>query len=330
MSPEKGDLMQKALLRLAESASLPGVLFAIIFWTPFNLFQDLQYILCAFIIIFLIGAKDDILPIDPTKKLIGEIAAALILIIKSNVKITSFYTLFGINTLPDWFAIIFTCFVILVIINAFNLIDGINGLTASIGALISICFGTWFLLVDRIELAIVGFALAGALIAFLKYNVTPAKIFMGDTGSLLTGLICSILTIKFMEVNSELSTDNIFRFEAFPAVAVGILIIPLFDTLRVFITRLIRNRSPFKPDRNHIHHLLIDYGYSHMSATAVLLFVNVFFIVLVFYLQDIGTFELLLLEIVLALLLTTWLYLAVRKKRARQKELLHQNSDIES
>lgn len=298
-----------------------GVLFAIIFWTPFNLFQDLQYILCAFIIIFLIGAKDDILPIDPTKKLVGEIAAAFILIIKSNVKITSFYGLFGIGVLPEWFSIAFTCFVILVIVNAFNLIDGINGLTGSIGALISVCFGTWFLLVDSIELAIVAFALAGALIAFLKYNITPAKIFMGDTGSLLTGLICSILTIKFLEVNKELPLENIFRFAAFPAVAVGILIIPLFDTLRVFITRIIRGRSPFQPDRNHIHHLLIDYGFSHMQATAVLVFVNLGFIALVFYLQHIGTFELLLTVIALALILTAYLYFTVRKKRIEKTRL---------
>lgn len=301
-----------------------GVLFAIIFWTPFNLFQDLQYILCAFIIIFLIGAKDDILPIDPKKKLMGEVLAALILIFKSNVKITSFYGVFGITTLPEWAAVLFTCFVILVIINAFNLIDGINGLTGTIGTLISLSFGTWFLLVDRIELALVGFALAGALIAFLNYNVNPARIFMGDTGSLLTGLICSILAIKFLEVHREVP-EGIYRFASAPAVAIGFLIIPLYDTLRVFITRIIRGRSPFKPDRNHIHHLLIDYGLSHTQATGVLLGVNLFFIALVFYLQNIGTIPLLIIIIGLATAMTAWLFFTVRRKRIDLYNLHRQN-----
>ncbi len=291
-----------------------GVLFAIILWTPFDHFQGLQYILCAFIIIFLIGAKDDILPIEPYKKIVGEIIAALILIFKSNVKITSFYGLFGIQELPEWFAVLFSCFVILVIINAFNLIDGINGLTGAIGSLLCVCFGTWFFLVGRIELAIVGFALVGALMAFLKYNISPAKIFMGDTGSLLTGLICSILAIKFLEVHLS-GPSTIYNFSSTPAVVVGFLIIPLFDTIRVFIMRVIRGRSPFQPDRNHIHHLLIDYGLSHSKATLVLLGVNIAFIAIAYQLQNIGTFPLLLVIIAVATFLTAILFFTVRKKR---------------
>ncbi len=298
-----------------------GVLFAIIFWTPFNLFQGLQYILCAFVIIFLIGAKDDILPIDPWKKLVGEVLAAFILIFKSNVKINSFYGLFGIGELPEWFAILFTCFVILVIINAFNLIDGINGLTGCIGSLLCLVFGLWFFQAARIELAIVAFSLAGALIAFLKYNLTPAKIFMGDTGSLLTGLICSILAIKFLEFHLD-SDVTYYRFNSAPAVVVGFLIIPLFDTIRVFTARIIRGRSPFKPDRQHIHHLLIDYGMTHTKATIVLLLVNIFFIALVYYLQNLGTLYLLLIVLAIATAMTSVLFFTVRRKRIDKVKLM--------
>jgi len=303
-----------------------GVLFSIIFWTPFNLFQDLQYILCSFIIIFLIGAKDDILPIDPQKKLIGEVAAALILIFKSNVKITSFYGVFGVQELPEWAAVVFTCFVILVIINAFNLIDGINGLTGTIGSMICIFFGTWFLAVEQIELAIVAYSMAGALMAFLKYNYSPAKIFMGDTGSLLTGLVCSILAIKFIEIHKILPSSP-WSFQSAPALAVGVLIIPLFDTLRVFFARIVRGRSPLKPDRNHIHHLLIDLEFSHMQATYILVAVNLFFIGLVLSLQNIGTLWILTIIISLATILTTFLYIIVRKKRVA-KNLLKQKSKV--
>lgn len=297
-----------------------GVLFSIIFWTPFNLSTDLQYILCSFIIIFLIGAKDDILPIDPYKKLIGEVLATLILIFKSNVKLTSFYGVFGIGVLPEWVAVAFSLFVILVIINAFNLIDGINGLSGSIGTLICLSLGGWFLLVNQIELAIVGCAMGGALIAFLKYNVTPAKIFMGDTGSLLVGLVCAILAIKFIEINAQVPAESAYNFPAGPALAVAVLIIPLFDTLRVFISRIIKRRSPFQPDRNHIHHLLIDYGYTHMQATAILVSVNLGFIYLGFLLQSIGNLNLLLIVIALATILTSLLYFRVRKKRILEAE----------
>jgi len=300
-------------------AIFAGVIFSIILWTPFELFGDLQYILCSFIIIFLIGAKDDILPISPNKKLIGEVLAASILVFKSNVKLTSLYGILGINELPEVVSIILSVFVIIVIINAFNLIDGINGLSGSIATLISVTLGVWFFLTDQIALALVAFSLAGAVVAFLKYNFTPAKIFMGDTGSLLIGLVCSILTIKFIESHNVLAVDHRWAFQAVPAVAIGIMILPLFDTLRVFLMRAIRGKSPFSPDRTHIHHLLIDFGLTHMQATGVLVVVNIFFIILVISLQSIGSLNLLLLTTAIAIILTALLYFSVNKKKINQQ-----------
>ena len=296
-------------------AIFAGVIFSIILWTPFGLFGDLQYILCSFIIIFLIGAKDDILPISPNKKLIGEILAASILVFKSNVKLTSMYGIFGIYELPETVSIVLSIFTILVIINAFNLIDGINGLSGSISTLISVTLGTWFFLTDQIALSIVAFSLAGAVVAFLKYNYTPAKIFMGDTGSLLVGLVCSILAIKFIESHNVIGPENRWAFKAVPAVAVGIMILPLFDTLRVFTMRAMRGKSPFHPDRSHIHHLLIDFGFSHMQATGILILVNIFFIVLVVSLQSIGSFNLLLVIISIAMGLSGLLFYSVSRKK---------------
>jgi len=279
-------------------AIFAGVIFSIILWTPFELFGDLQYILCSFIIIFLIGAKDDILPISPNKKLIGEVLAASILVFKSNVKLTSLYGILGINELPEVVSIILSVFVIIVIINA---------------------LGIWFFLTDQIALALVAFSLAGAVVAFLKYNFTPAKIFMGDTGSLLIGLVCSILTIKFIESHNVLAVDHRWAFQAVPAVAIGIMILPLFDTLRVFLMRAIRGKSPFSPDRTHIHHLLIDFGLTHMQATGVLVVVNIFFIILVISLQSIGSLNLLLLTTAIAIILTALLYFSVNKKKINQQ-----------
>jgi UDP-N-acetylmuramyl pentapeptide phosphotransferase/UDP-N-acetylglucosamine-1-phosphate transferase len=324
---KKKNLVDEPGERRSHSVSTPslggiaifaGMIFSIILWTPFDVFTDLQYILCAFIIIFLIGAKDDIDPISPSKKFLGQIFAALIVVYKANIKLTSMYGIFGIYELPVPVSILLSIFTILVIINAFNLIDGINGLSGSIGALIALTLGSWFLQIDRIDLAIVAFALTGSTIAFLKYNVTPAKIFMGDTGSLLLGLVCSILAIEFIESHKYL-TDSPYAFQAAPSVAVGILILPLFDTLRVFTIRALSGRSPFSPDRNHIHHLLIDSGLSHMQATGVLLIVNMMFIFVVYKLQKIGTFNLLIVVLLLAIFLTSVLSFINKQKRTAPK-----------
>jgi UDP-N-acetylmuramyl pentapeptide phosphotransferase/UDP-N-acetylglucosamine-1-phosphate transferase len=280
-----------------------GMLFSIIMWTPFEYFGDLQYILCAFIIIFLIGAKDDIDPISPSKKFMGQLFAAGILVFRANIRLTSLYGFFGLYEIPYLVSIALSIFTILVIINSFNLIDGINGLSGSIGLLISTVLGTWFYFVDSIELSIVAFALAGALVAFLKYNISPARIFMGDTGSLLLGLVCSILAIKFIELHNELSLSP-YTFQSAPAVAIAILILPLFDTLRVFILRVMQGKSPFHPDRKHIHHVLIDLGLSHMQATGLLLMVNLLFIILAVQLQHIGNLLLLITVLAIAFVLS--------------------------
>ncbi len=292
-----------------------GVIFSIILWTPFSYFNDLQYILCAFIIIFLIGAKDDIDPISPVKKFGGELFAAFILVFIAKIQISSFYGIFNIWELPQVWSYVFSVFTIIVIINAFNLLDGINGLSGSIGVLICCTFGTWFLMIDKVELSIVAFATAGSTVAFLYYNVTPAKIFMGDTGSLLIGLVCSILAIQFIELNN-LQVNAPYHIRSTPSVAIGILILPLFDTLRVFIIRISKGRSPFSPDQNHIHHLLLKTGLTHMQSTGVLLFVNVCFILIALYLQNLGTEWLLFIITCLALVLTGILLLISNRKHS--------------
>ncbi len=310
-------------------AIFAGLMFSMIFWMPFDVFGQLQYTLCAFIIIFLIGVKDDIMPISPYKKLLGELMAAGIIVLKSGVKITSLHGLFGIDKVYDWFSILLSIFTIIVIINSFNLIDGINGLSGSITTVITLSFGTWFFYIGNnpstppvianssIGLSIMAYSLAGSIVAFLKYNFTPAKIFMGDTGALLLGLICSILVIKFIEINQALIGINPLAMEASPAVAIGVLILPLFDTARVFTIRILRGRSPFSPDRLHIHHLLVDFGFSHMQGTGILVAVTLSFITFVLVFQGIGTFKLLFLTLAIATLLSGILQRIVEKRRQR-------------
>lgn len=285
-----------------------GVIFSIVFWTPFTVFQELQYILCALIIIFLIGAKDDILPMSPGKKLLGQFFAAVILVFKAKINLTSLYGILNIYELPEWASYSLSIFTIIVIVNAFNLIDGINGLAGTVCILIAGTLGTWFLLVDRMEMAIVAFALCGSVIGFLKYNYTPAKIFMGDTGSLLLGTISAILVIAFIDMNRYIP-NSIYHIQSAPAVAFGILILPLYDTLRVFLLRLARGGSPFRPDRRHLHHLIIDLGLSHLQGTAILVTVNAIFIAFSFYYHRIGNLTLIAILLIMATVLSAIPYL---------------------
>lgn len=298
-------------------AIFAGVVFSIVLWTPFQVFGNLQYILCAFIIIFLIGAKDDIIPMPPVKKMAGQIIACGILVFMANIRITSFYGIFGIEILPFWVSVLLSLFTILVIINAVNLIDGINGLSASIGILICFTFGFWFLMTDQMVLAILAFALIGALVAFLKYNATPAQIFMGDTGSLLVGIICAILTIRFIELHRSLSVEA-YKVTAAPAVAIAVLFIPLFDTLRVFILRVISGRSPMSPDRMHIHHIIVDAGLSHIQTTGVLIVLNFFMILIAIRFQSHGNLFLITLIIIGGLLVNGILFFLNEKNNGRK------------
>ena len=252
----------------------------------------------------------------PWKKLVGGALAAVILVYKSNVTFSSLYGIFGIYEIPEIVSIPLTVFTILVIMNAFNLLDGIDGLAGSISVLIAIFFGSWFYLNARIELAILAFSTCGSTIAFLKYNFTPARIFMGDTGSLFIGLVSAILFIKFIEIHREVAESQ-YAFQAVPAVAIGILILPLFDTLRVFLLRILKGRSPMIPDRIHIHHLLIDLGMSHLQATGILATVNLLFIITVIKFQSLGSLYLLILIGAIAFLFYIILYSLVHLRKSK-------------
>ena len=168
------------------------------------------------------------------------------------------------------------------------------------------------------------FALTGSLLAFLIYNFSPAKIFMGDTGSLLIGLINSILVIKFINIAGN--PNAVWHLKSAPAIGMAVLIVPLFDTIRVFGLRLLERRSPFSPDRNHVHHLLLDIGLSHKKVTFVCLSVNIFFILLAFFLRDYGTTIVIFVMLALALVCMSLLYFLNRPVIQYHKERKTSNS----
>lgn len=256
---------------------------------PVNSPNQLQYFVAALMVIFFLGIKDDVLIISATKKIIGQLIAAAIIIKFGGIQINNMHGLFGIYEIPHMAGVMLTVFTIIVITNSFNLIDGVDGLAGTLGLLTSLIFGAYFLIINQLMFSIMAFALSGSLLGFLIYNYSPAKIFMGDTGSLLIGLLNSIFVIKFIMVASDPEFNANFPLQSAPALGFAILIVPLFDTLRVFSLRILRRRSPFSPDRNHIHHFLLDLGLSHKMITIVCVGVNILFIALAYILQYIGT-----------------------------------------
>jgi UDP-GlcNAc:undecaprenyl-phosphate/decaprenyl-phosphate GlcNAc-1-phosphate transferase len=257
-----------------------GFIFGSLLTVQFSQNGELQYFIAAAFVIFFLGLKDDILVISPIKKFIGQVLAAFIIIYYGNIQIRSMNGFLGIYQLPEMFSLLLTYFAVIVVINSFNLIDGVDGLAGSLGLLSTVIFGVYFLHVGMLAYSVIAFSLAGSLLAFLIFNFQPAKIFMGDTGSLLVGTINAILVVKFINVANSSNTS--FPINASPAVGFTILMIPLLDTLRVFGIRILHRRSPFSPDRNHIHHLLLDRGFSHRAITLSLVAVNTLMIALVF------------------------------------------------
>ena len=257
-----------------------GFIFGCLLTVHFDQYHDLQYFIAASFVIFFLGLKDDILVISPVKKFIGQVLAAFIIIYYGGIQIRSMHGFLGIYQLPEMFSLLLTYFAVIVVINSFNLIDGVDGLAGSLGLLSTVIFGVYFLYVNMLPYAVIAFSLAGSLLAFLIFNFQPAKIFMGDTGSLLVGTINSILVLKFINIAN--TSDVSFPIVSSPAVGFTILMVPLLDTLRVFGIRIFHRRSPFSPDRNHIHHLLLDRGFSHRAITFFLVAVNLLVLSVVF------------------------------------------------
>src|SRR3954447_781215 len=247
--------------------------------------SEFQYYLASFFIIFILGIIDDIFVLKAWKKVLGQLLVASLLTAKARLLITDLQGLAGFFAINPVVGYALTFFTILLVINSFNLIDGIDGLAASLGLISSFAFGLFFYINANEPYAILGFAMAGSLLAFLMFNFPPARIFMGDSGSMLIGLVNAILLIKFIETGS---TAKSFPVASSIAVGLGILLIPLLDVLRVFIIRLTKGVSPFAPDRNHVHHLLLNKGFSHTKVTISLLTAAAGFAGISFYIQSLN------------------------------------------
>ena len=264
--------------RLGGVAVYAGFLSALTIFAPLQ--NGLQELLAGCTVLFFIGLKDDLVSVSAFKKFVAQLLATGIVMFMANVRITSFHGIFGIHELPIGLSYAFTFVVIVGVTNAINLIDGLDGLAGSLTVIMTSIFGAYFYRYGGSaygNYTFVALCLIGGMLGFLRYNFHRATIFMGDTGSLVCGFIVSVLAIQFIEMHPAGHSS--------PSVALGILFVPLFDTLRVSVIRMLNGLSPFAPDKNHIHHRILAMGFKQMSTVVILsalsltvsLFVVVFF-----------------------------------------------------
>ncbi|MGX1928085.1 glycosyltransferase family 4 protein [Flagellimonas sp. 2504JD4-2] len=272
----------------SKTPTLGGIAFyfvmvmALFFISDRDVHEEAMYIIPGLTILFIVGLKDDLVVLSPGSKLLAQIIAVSFILINESFTIFSLNGFFNIHQIPYFLYLAIGGFVMLTIINSYNLIDGIDGLASIIGIVILIIYTVIFYLSNEPFYALISIALNACLLAFFGFNVSSSKkIFMGDTGSLIVGFIISILTLKFLALKPESYEGLPFLLENAPLIAISILIVPLFDTARVFALRIANKRSPFSPDRNHTHHVLIDFwGLSHKQASFIIGCFNLIFVVL--------------------------------------------------
>ena len=277
------------------------------------------------LILFYIGIKDDLVGVSPRTKIIGQMLSFIFVMDSNELSITSLNGFLGFYELPLWISYFLGIFIIISIVNAYNLIDGINGSASMVGIMIFSIFSYIFYQTKDYYFVLLSISSIGCLSAFLRYNISKKNsIFMGDTGSLLIGFVIGVCTLRFLNLPIErLSMANINYYNKFVLVFI-ILYIPFVDTMRVFLIRILKHRSPFFADRNHIHHIMIDYmKLSHIQASLLLalfnLLVFIFFYIANLYISTITLFIVLFLFIIGTTLILFYYNRSFSVRRNKQK-----------
>jgi len=297
-----------------------AVIIAAAIFMPFLYIQKFKFFFGAMGVMFLVGLRDDLVPVRPLVKLSAQLLAATMIIFLMEIRLTAFYDLFAIENIPYLLSVVLTLFTFIVITNSYNLIDGLDGLASSVGIIAFFFFGIYFFLVGIVQYSIICFSFIGALIAFLNFNWQPSRIFMGDTGALLIGSVLAVITIKFIDYNHHLPVTNEFKLDASVGVGIAVIIIPLFDTLRVFISRAIKKKSPFSPDKTHIHHLLMRLGFSHAGTTLIIVGANIGIVLLAITLDSLGDNLVVPIIIGTCVILSVMLDVLVKQSIIRKKQ----------
>ncbi len=315
-----GDIPNIGGLDICFSFLLCYILFA------FEDFQESRFMIIGLLLIVMVGFADDILDLSPLEKLIGEIAAGVALVCFADIRITNLHGFLGIYEIGTVASYILSLFILVVIDNAINFIDGVDGLASGLGIIYCIFFSIFFQLCSKAGWTALGYSMIGSLAVFFIYNVfgrTKRKIFMGDSGALLLGYLLTAFVFQFCEINAYKTIPTIIQSHAAPAVAICVLSVPLFDTLRVMLTRIKHGKSPFKPDKNHIHHLLLKAGCSHLQTTGIIVAISILFIALAYLGRNWNIWVLVSVDFALCCLYTwiIWRFVDRRNMKIKEEEI---------
>ena len=267
---------------------------------PAEIMPQYRIIIASMVLLFFVGVRDDLKSVKSKRKLLFQLIVALMITILGDVRITNFQGFLGIWEMSYIVSILFSVFVYVLIINGFNLIDGIDGLASGVAIVASITFAILFAVNREHIYSIEPIIITGSLLAFFIYNVFSRKnkIFLGDTGSLTIGFLIAVVTVYFIEIDR--AEGHLHYIISVPAMTFAILVVPLFDTLRIFVIRAIRGQSPFAADRKHIHHRLLDLGCSHLKSTVIILSANLLIIGVALLLRDLKGYQIVLITLLIS------------------------------
>lgn len=311
---KRKNLMDEPGLRSSHLRKIPNLGGIAIFYSlavcasifAFELFDIYKFLFASLVILLYIGVMDDIVIMRAYKKLLAQIIVTALMVIGSDVRIRSFFGLFGVYELSYFFSIAISIFTFIVLINAFNLIDGIDGLAGGYSLICSALFGlSYFRLGEyNYPLVVLSGVIIGSVVGFLYYNLSNSrenKVFMGDTGSMILGFLLAFTAICFIDIFIDKELPDVPRYylQSAPAIAMAILILPLIDTLNVFMIRVSSGKSPFIADKNHIHHSLLELGLSHRRSTFYIILYYLFIVAVAYYFRHINVNILLLVIVIL-------------------------------
>ena len=279
-------------------------------------------------ILFFTGLLDDLRNLSPKIKFLCQIIGVALLMFQPDFRILSFHGFMGIYEIPLYVSVGGSMFFLLGLINAFNLIDGIDGLTGITGVIVASFYSYMLYNLGYFFYLSISLATIATLLAFLRFNFSnKRKIFMGDTGSLVIGLVLGLLTLKLLSVADDAYSSLSFYRAQLPLFLIAVLFVPLLDTMRVMFLRLTSGVSMFKPDRNHLHHIIIDFGLSHRKASFFIGFVNFFVALIMFFvIQKFNTFQSLCVLVLMFFIAIMVLFLMNKNKTALRLKIKMKNS----
>lgn len=232
-------------------------------------------IVLAMLIMLYVGTIDDIMDLSPTIRFVIEIGVTLMLMYSCDYSIDHFHGLWSLDTVPSYVSIPLTVVTVVGLINAINLIDGVDGYSSGYCIMACTIFGLFFYLAGDTDMVLLASVCAASLIPFFFHNVfgRTSKMFIGDGGTLVMGIVMSVFVLNVLKGDTCCGLYTSWGIGLVPF-TLAVLSIPVFDTVRVMSTRILRHTSPFHPDKTHLHHLFIAMGYSHIGTTVSILLLN--------------------------------------------------------